>query len=82
MWPLSLVYCKFKIPVLTELMTELITSVAQEYNLPRSTIMSWETQFRRKNKKCLSTVRGRHLCSGSGHQLSYYLKKVDEAIVE
>ena len=71
----------FKQSVVTEMMNQSIASVAAKYNLPRSTITSRETQFRRKNKRCPSTVKGCHLRSGSGRQLSYP-KEVDEEILE
>ena len=72
---------QFKKSVVIEMMNESIASVAEKYNLPQSTITSWESQFWRKNKKCPSTVKGCHLCSGSGRQLSYF-KEVDEEVVE
>ena len=55
--------------------------MARKYNLPRSTINSWESELRRKIKKVSIHKKGVHLRAGSGHQLSYP-KEIDEELVE
>ena len=72
---------QLKMSVVAEMCQNPISVVAEKYNIPRSTVLSWETQLRRKNLKCSSTVRGIHLRSGSGRELSYP-KEVDDEIYE
>ena len=73
---------QFKMSVVAEVVNSPLASVAQKYNIARSTIASWETQLRRgKTTKCPDTLRGPHLHSGSGRGLSYP-KEVDEEILQ
>lgn len=73
----------YKMAVLEEVYTgeRPICTVADKYNIPRSTILSWESQLRGKNKECPASVRGIHLRSGSGRKLSYP-PEIDDELCE
>lgn len=73
----------FKLAVVRDLYeTEASTSeTASKYNLPRSTVDSWDCQLRRKNVKVFPQKKGVHLRSGSGETLSY-LKEIEEVLVK
>ena len=58
-----------------------VSDMARKYNLPHSTINSWESELRWKNKKVSIHKKGVHIRAGSGRQLSY-LKEIDEELVK
>jgi transposase-like protein len=72
---------QFKLSVVEETAYYPLADLATKYNIPRSTISSWEQQLRKKTINCPETVRGAHLRSGSGRQLSYP-KEVDDELFE
>ena len=73
----------FKLAVVRELYKSdvSVSDMARKYNLPHSTINSWESELRRKNKKVSIHKKGVHLRTNSGRQLSYP-KEIDEELVE
>ena len=49
-----------------------IGEVAQRFNIPRTTLYTWDKQLNSdKDKNVSSTVRGKHMKAGSGRKLSY-----------
>ena len=57
---------QLKMSVVEEVCEKPISIVAEKYNVPRSTILSWENELRMKNKECPATFRGIHLRLRSG----------------
>ena len=72
---------QFKTSVVMEQVHTPVGELSERYDIPRSTIFSWEKQLRMKNRKVPVAARGLHLRSGSGRKLSYP-KEVDEEIAE
>ena len=72
---------QFKTSIVMELVHTPLGELSERYDIPRSTIFSWEKQLRMKNRKVPVAARGLHLRSGSGRKLSYP-KEVDEEIAE
>lgn len=73
---------QFKMSIVMELYSGTPALVlSQCYNVPRTTILSWETQSRRQNKITSSKARCVHLCLGSRCALTYP-KEVDKELVE
>lgn len=55
--------------------------LSKKYNIPTTTILSWEKQLKTKDRKVSGKCWGVHLRSGNGHGLSYP-KEVDERLLQ
>lgn len=70
-----------QLSIVKELATTPISDLSQKYNVPRSTIFSWENQIRRMNKKQVPLGhKGVQLHTRSDRKLSYPCEVEEEIL--